>query len=65
MCEFFGRNLRKYRRKINMSQRTLADELGCDVRTISAWECGERDPKLSCLDEIAAAVRCTRVDLIR
>lgn len=65
MSEYFGRNLRKYRRRINKSHRTLAIELGCDVRTISAWECGERDPKLSHLDRIAEAVRCTRVDLIR
>ena len=65
MSEYFGRNLRKYRRKVNKSQRTLALELGCDVRTISAWECGRSEPKLRYLDRIAAAVRCTRVDLIR
>lgn len=42
----FGKELKKRRKKLGMSQKQLADELGIYVMTISKWERGEQEPRM-------------------
>jgi DNA-binding transcriptional regulator YiaG len=35
------------RRRANVTQRKLADKLNVTVKTVSAWECGEHEPRLT------------------
>jgi DNA-binding XRE family transcriptional regulator len=38
--------LKWMRNRVGLTQKALADRIGVDWRTISAWETGRRDPEL-------------------
>lgn len=37
-------NVRRIRKKLNMSQRVFAEYFGCNLRTVQDWEQGRRAP---------------------
>ena len=45
--------LKKARLKKGMTQKELADLLGCEFSAVSKWECGTSVPKLRVLEEVA------------
>lgn len=45
----FSENLRLLRRAQKLTQSQLAEYLGVDQRTISAWEKGICEPNFSCI----------------
>lgn len=55
-----GERLRHYRRTNNLSQKELADKLGCTKSSISMYENNQRQPRLDMLSEMA---RLFRVDM--
>ena len=42
-----GNNIRKYRRKMGLTQRALAQELLVSYQAVSAWERGQSTPDLA------------------
>lgn len=60
--EMVGDMIRIRRNQLGMSQNTLAEAMGCDQRTISAWEnCNTEKgnmPKLDNIVSLAAALKC-------
>ncbi|MBQ3970023.1 MAG: helix-turn-helix transcriptional regulator [Clostridia bacterium] len=40
----FGSRLRKLRKEKGLTQKKLAERLGYDYSTISAWEIGKQEP---------------------
>jgi len=61
----FAKNLRKARKKLQISQATLASRIGVRQSTIGMWETGAREPKLSDLETIAVALKTTPEELIK
>ncbi|AMR25502.1 hypothetical protein A0257_22700 (plasmid) [Hymenobacter psoromatis] len=53
MATFLASNLRALRRRANLSQSDVADELGTDYNTISRYENGKSTPKLEALSKLA------------
>lgn len=53
------KSLRKKRLAAGLSQKELADKLGIVQSAISAWESGEKMPRVAQLPELAAALHCT------
>ena len=41
----FGERLRVARRRVGLSAKALAREIGCDPETVGKWERGEQMPK--------------------
>ena len=48
----FPENLRKLRKSARLTQAMLADKLGVDQRTVSAWENGIAQPNFETLAAI-------------
>lgn len=48
----FADNLRNLRKSKNLSQHKLAETLGVDQRTVSAWENGVCEPSFSLLAKL-------------
>lgn len=48
-----GKVIRQLRKDSNVSRKTLADNIGVDVRTISYWETGTNEPKASYIYKLA------------
>ena len=48
----FAENLRLLRRSAGMTQRELAQSVGVDQRTVSAWEKGVCEPSFSLLSRL-------------
>jgi transcriptional regulator with XRE-family HTH domain len=51
-----GKNLRAARKKCNMTQIDLAQQTGLEQGEVSRIERGLRDPQVSTLEKLAAAV---------
>lgn len=51
-----GRQIRKARAALGLSQITLAERTGCAPRSLQAWESGDRTPRLGALTALAAAL---------
>lgn len=51
-----GKNLRHARLKAHLDQKTLADKVNIHPMTISRYETGEREPRVTDLQKIAAAL---------
>ena len=49
----FGENLQKLRKRKNISQERLAEELGVSRQTIGKWENGTTYPETECLIQIS------------
>lgn len=48
-----GERIRQARKKLEISQETLAGELGLSVQAVSKWECGQSCPDIALLPRIA------------
>jgi transcriptional regulator with XRE-family HTH domain len=59
-----GSNIKKYRKKLNMSQEKLADKAGLHRTYIGGIERGERNITLDSLQVIAIALNVAPVVLI-
>ena len=57
--------IRSYREKMGLTQEALAEKLGRTQQAIALWESGEREPKISMLQELAAVLGCTIEDLLK
>jgi DNA-binding XRE family transcriptional regulator len=51
-----GRQIRKARAALGLSQIALAERAGCAPRSLQAWESGDRTPRLGALTALAAAL---------
>lgn len=60
----FGRILRQFRKDINFSQEKLSQESGLDRTYISLLERGLRQPTLTSLLKLAAALGVSTVNLV-
>lgn len=58
-----GANIRANRKRRKMSQAKLGQLVGVTQKTISAWECGTRNPAVYGLSGIAKALGILRDDL--
>lgn len=52
-----GRNIRKYRKKLKISQENLAFEAKIERSYISAIERGKRNPSIQVISKIAKALK--------
>jgi len=59
-----GRNIRDYRKQKRLTQKQLAELAGVASITISQYEIGRRQPKISQLEKIANALGASVDDLI-
>lgn len=50
--------IRAARIAAGMTQQQLADALGVAQQSVTRWETGEREPRVSTLKRIAAALGC-------
>lgn len=60
----FGRVLRQFRKNINFSQEKLSQESGLDRTYISLLERGIRQPTLTSLLKLGAALGVSTADLV-
>lgn len=51
-----GKNLRAARKKLDLTQEQVAERSGVQAGEVSRIERGQRDPKVSTLEKLAAAV---------
>lgn len=56
--------IRAVRIAAGMTQQQLADALGVAQQSVTRWETGEREPRVSTLKRIAAVLGCDLRDLI-
>lgn len=61
--EDFGRNIKKYRKLNRITQEKLAELIGVEINTISAFECGRYFPSPENLSKISAALNVSLSDL--
>jgi predicted transcriptional regulator/DNA-binding XRE family transcriptional regulator len=60
----FGRRLRHYRRRAGLTLEQLGQKVGRPASYLSQLENGHREPRLSTVDQLAAAVGCQPADLL-
>jgi transcriptional regulator with XRE-family HTH domain len=65
ICEQFGMNLRRIRRKYGLTQEDLAHRVGMDVSYLSQLENGRKEPCLRKMKEIAQALGVPLAQLLR
>jgi transcriptional regulator with XRE-family HTH domain len=56
ICEQFGSNLRRIRRKCGYTQEELAHRVGMDVSYLSELENGKKEPCLRKIKELSQAL---------
>ncbi len=56
--------IRAARIAAGMTQQQLADALGISQVSVTRWETGEREPRVSTLKRIASVLGCNLRDLI-
>lgn len=54
-----------YRRRVNLTQKEVADILGLDQTTVSRWERGHKLPRADRLMRIAELYHCSVDDLLK
>lgn len=54
----------KFRKKAQLTQRELADQLKMSERSVAFWEQGRRHPKAKTLRKIARVLGCKFEDLL-
>lgn len=59
-----GRNLRDFRRQMNMSQQVAGDRVGIMRATLSKYEVGHAQPALKILASFAMVYETTVADLL-
>lgn len=57
ICEVFADNIRELRRKHSITQKALADKLGCTEKAVSKWERGMSLPSIEILLMVAKIFR--------
>lgn len=62
--EKLGSNIRKYRKKLDISQEELAVKAKLDLTSVSEIESGVRNPSLKTLGKLAGALRVRISDLV-
>jgi transcriptional regulator with XRE-family HTH domain len=60
-----GRNLRAAREKLGLTQEQVSERSGVQAGEVSRIERGKRDPQVSTLEKLAAAVEVEPGDLLR
>ncbi|HSS42327.1 MAG TPA: helix-turn-helix transcriptional regulator [Solirubrobacterales bacterium] len=60
-----GRNLRAARERLGLTQEQVSERSGVQAGEVSRIERGKRDPKVSTLEKLAAAVEAEPGDLLR
>lgn len=65
ICEQFGDNLRRIRRKCGFTQEELAHRVGMDVSYLSQLENGRKEPCLRKMKEISQALEIPLRQLLR
>jgi transcriptional regulator with XRE-family HTH domain len=60
-----GRNLRLARKRHDLTQEEVAERSGVHATEVSRIEAGKRDPKVSTLERLAAAVEVSPGELLR
>ena len=64
MSETFGERLKKFRKKVGLTQEQLADIISVDHNSISRWEKTTDIPKTQNLQLLAKALGVTEADLL-
>lgn len=59
-----GANISRERKKRHLTQKQLAEKMGCPISTLGAVERGSRRCSLVFLDQVAAALGMNGIDLI-
>ena len=57
-------NLKEMRKAANLTLQAAAEKIGVSYSSISLWERGKVNPRMSRLERIAAAYGCTVADLL-
>ena len=65
MAGNLGRNLRRARERRDLTQEQVAERSGVHATEVSRIEAGKRDPKVSTLERLAAAVEVSPGELLR
>lgn len=65
MTKELGRNIRKRRKELGLTQEELAEKLGIGHQSLSRIEQGVMAPKMDRLPLIAKSLKCTVADLFR
>jgi len=60
-----GKNLRAARERLGLTQEQVSERSGVQAGEVSRIEHGKRDPKVSTLEKLAAAVEVEPGDLLR
>ena len=60
-----GDNIRKYRKKKNLTQKELGDIVGISNTYLSDMEIGRTNPSIKTLKRIAKGLEISYVDLLR
>ena len=65
ICDQFGGNLRRIRRKHGFTQEELAHRVGMDVSYLSELENGRKEPCLRKMKELSQALEIPLAQLLR
>ena len=61
----FSTNVRRLRKKLNMTQKSLADAIGYSEKTVSKWETEGSIPSIDALFKVANVLHVSIVELFR
>lgn len=64
MCGDLGRNLRRARLRLELTQEQVAERSGVHATEVSRIEAGKRDPRVSTVARLAKAVEVKPGDLL-
>jgi transcriptional regulator with XRE-family HTH domain len=59
-----GKNLRAARKRLGLTQEEVAERSGIQAGEVSRIEAGKRDPRVSTLEKLAAAVEVPPAQLL-
>lgn len=56
--------MRTYRKRLGLTQKQVADELGVTAPTVTQWESGERKPNIIMLKKLSIILKCSTDELL-
>lgn len=59
-----GKNIKKLRKGMGLSQRALAEKLGVSDKTVCSWEVDRTEPCMGKMQEMAEIFGCTKAEII-
>lgn len=65
LSKLIGVNIQERRKKLGLTQESLAEKIGVGQQSLSRMERGDIAPKLERLPEVAATLQCSVADLFR